>query len=55
MIEEPGSFSGNFSSCRPARGPDASQRISLAIFISATATPRRPALVAEQLRAARPY
>src|SRR5215475_1965845 len=46
MIDEPGSFSGRRSSCSPARGPDASQRMSLAIFISATATPRNPALVA---------
>ena len=46
MIEEPGSFAGSMSSCRPARGPEASQRMSLAIFMRATATPRRPALTA---------
>ena len=38
MIDEPGSFSGRISSPRPARGPDASQRMSLAIFISDTAS-----------------
>ena len=38
MIDEPGSFSGSDSSPRPARGPDASQRMSLAIFISDTAS-----------------
>ena len=37
MIDEPGSFSGSTSSPRPARGPDASQRMSFAIFISDTA------------------
>ena len=37
MIELPGSFSGRISSPNPARGPEASQRISLAIFISAQA------------------
>ena len=35
MIEEPGSFAGSFSSLSPPRGPEASQRMSLAIFISA--------------------
>src|SRR5688500_16982980 len=34
MIELPGSFSGMLISPRPALGPDASQRTSLAIFIS---------------------
>src|ERR1700687_1681026 len=34
MIDDPGSFSGIDSSPRPQRGPEASQRISLAIFIS---------------------
>ena len=34
MIEEPGSFSGSTSSPRPHRGPEPSQRMSLAIFIS---------------------
>ena len=38
MIDEPGSFSGRISSPRPARGPDASQRMSLAIFMSDTAS-----------------
>src|SRR4249919_221887 len=33
MIEDRGSFSGIVSSPRPQRGPDASQRISLAIFM----------------------
>ena len=33
MIEEPGSFSGIRISPRPARGPEASQRTSLAIFM----------------------
>ena len=33
MMEDPGSFSGMVSSPRPQRGPDASQRISLAIFM----------------------
>ena len=38
MIELPGSFSGMRSSPRPERGPEASQRTSLAIFISAAAS-----------------
>ena len=38
MIEEPGSFSGMLISPMPQRGPLASQRTSLAIFIR-----RRPA------------
>src|SRR3981081_648675 len=33
MIDEPGSFSGMESSPRPQRGPEASHRISLEIFI----------------------
>ena len=37
MIELPGSFSGIVISPRPERGPDAIQRTSLAIFISAVA------------------
>ncbi len=37
MIDEPGSFSGMLISPRPLRGPLASQRTSLAIFISAAA------------------
>ena len=40
MIDDPGSFSGRISSPRPARGPDASHRMSLAIFISDTASVR---------------
>ena len=43
MIEEPGSLAGSTSSASPQRGPDASHRMSLAIFISATAKPRSPA------------
>src|SRR5207253_757790 len=38
MIEDPGSFSGNTNSPRPLRGPDPSRRMSLAIFISDTAS-----------------
>src|ERR1039458_9835467 len=34
MIEDPGSLAGNINSPSPQRGPDASQRISLAIFVS---------------------
>src|ERR1017187_7282925 len=37
MMDEPGSFSGIDSSPRPQRGPDASQRMSLEIFISEAA------------------
>src|SRR4030095_11207511 len=44
MIELPGSFSGIFSSAKPARGPQAYQRTSLAIFIRAPASVRRAAL-----------
>ena len=36
MIELPGSFSGMVISPMPERGPDASQRTSLAIFMKAT-------------------
>jgi hypothetical protein len=32
MIDEPGSFSGKLNSPRPQRGPEPSQRMSLAIF-----------------------
>jgi hypothetical protein len=46
MIDEPGSFSGSSNSPRPQRGPEASQRMSLAIFINATASPRNPAMAA---------
>src|SRR5260370_27747339 len=38
MIDEPGSFSGSVSSARPQRGPEPIQRMSLAIFISDTAS-----------------
>jgi hypothetical protein len=38
MIDEPGSFSGSRSSPSPARGPDASHRMSLAIFINDVAS-----------------
>ena len=38
MIELPGSFSGIVISPRPERGPEASQRTSLAILVSATAS-----------------
>jgi hypothetical protein len=38
MIELPGSFSGMVISPSPERGPEASQRMSLAIFSSATAS-----------------
>ena len=44
MIDEPGSFSGRTSSPRPQRGPEASQRMSLAIFIRTTARPRKAAI-----------
>jgi hypothetical protein len=37
MIEEPGSFSGIRISAMPVRGPEASHRTSLAIFINAAA------------------
>src|SRR5262245_56912270 len=37
IIDEPGSFAGNINSPKPQRGPDPSQRISLAIFINAQA------------------
>ena len=38
MIELPGSFSGRISSPRPLRGPEPSQRMSLAIFIRLAAS-----------------
>jgi hypothetical protein len=38
MIEEPGSFSGMMISPIPERGPEASRRMSLAIFIRLTAS-----------------
>src|SRR2546429_9243884 len=44
MIDEPGSFSGIRSSAKPARGPQAYHRTSLAIFMSAPASVRSVAL-----------
>src|SRR3989338_7131912 len=38
MIDDPGSFSGSEISPSPERGPEARKRISLAIFITATAS-----------------
>ena len=46
MIELPGSLAGSFSAAAPARGLEASQRMSLAIFIRLTARPRRVAAAA---------
>ncbi len=43
MIELPGSLAGRTSSLMPHRGPDASHRMSLAIFIRHTARARSPA------------
>ena len=43
MIELPGSFSGILISPKPFRGPDASHRTSLAIFISEPAKVRSDA------------
>ena len=44
MIEEPGSFSGRFSSPSPLRGPEPSHRRSSAILISdAGQRPQGPA------------
>jgi len=43
MIDDPGSFSGNSSSPRPVRGPDPSQRRSLAILNNVTAADFSPA------------
>ena len=40
MIDDPGSFSGMMSSPMPSRGPEAYQRTSLAIFMSASARTR---------------
>ena len=39
ILDDPGSFAGSCSSAHPVRGPDASQRMSFAIFIRATARP----------------
>ena len=38
MIDEPGSFSGRISSPSPLRGPEPSQRMSFAIFMSDAAS-----------------
>src|SRR5215467_5126612 len=46
MIELPGSLLGRMSSCSPNRGPEPSQRKSLAIFINVTANARNVALAA---------
>ena len=43
MIDEPGSFEGRISSIRPVRGPEPSQRMSLAILNSVTAVVLSPA------------
>ena len=40
MMDEPGSFSGRTSSPSPLRGPEPSQRMSSAIFMSETASVR---------------
>ena len=45
MIELPGSFGGMVSSPMPLRGPEASQRTSLATFMSAAAAVLRAPLV----------
>ena len=44
MIELPGSFSGRISSPRPLRGPEPSQRMSLAIFMRLAARVARAPL-----------
>jgi hypothetical protein len=43
MIEDPGSLAGKISSSIPVRGPEPSQRRSLAILYSVTAAAFRPA------------
>ena len=43
MIDKLASLAGSFSSPRPQRGPEASHRMSLAIFIKAAAAPLRAA------------
>ena len=63
MLEEPGWTGGNFSSPRPQRGPEPSQRTSLAIFVSAeeaapSAPPKktqasRPPICSKKFRAGR--
>ena len=45
MIDEPGSFSGRFSSPSPLRGPEPSQRMSSAILIRDAASVRSAPLV----------
>src|SRR5476649_1836974 len=44
MMEEPGSFAGKINSPKPQRGPEPSQRTSLAIFINAQANVFKPPL-----------
>ena len=44
MMLEPGSFSGRLSSPSPERGPEPSQRTSLAIFMRLTASVRMAAV-----------
>ena len=39
MMEEPGSLAGRMSSISPVRGPEPSQRMSLAILYKLTAAP----------------
>ena len=48
MIELPGSFSGIRISQRPARGPDASQRTSFAIFVERRRERLEPAVQRDQ-------
>ena len=43
MIDEPGSFDGSTSSIRPVRGPEPSQRMSLAILNNVTDAVLSPA------------
>src|SRR5450755_2542162 len=49
MIDEPGCTAGNSISPMPALGPEPSQRMSLAIFVSETATVLSAPLAATQL------
>ena len=43
MIDEPGSFEGKINSIRPVRGPEPSQRMSLAILNRVTEAAFKPA------------
>ena len=45
IIDEPGSLAGRMISASPVRGPEPRSRMSLAIFISETATVFRVPLV----------